>query len=468
MILNFLASELSHFKMTAAPVKLTASVHDVSCVAIVTVCFVTSELQRDAEDIKTATFRVFFNRTEQVTDRWRTMSVPERSPLQNSGPNLVSIEVMRNHSELFRAECMRLILESDKACKRMQNDDNKRLDQRVRDIQFLKKELEVKLEEIIVEIDVLIALQGRVAMALEACKEPLRVTVVCLEERMKRLPSERVHDDVDRELLKEREVIEGVASLLQRVLEQITEQIRLNRSAKYHLEQDLKEKFEAQCIDNSCAIMTTNSIKNQQKFKNTLTVLPSLTVTPKQWENISEINITKAEQQKTNSLSLRALVESLLEQTAADMQKQVQVTTESFQLNVQEIKSAKSQMEDQLSKILSEFASQQRIREDLLVAITENEHFLSLAQARLDVRRQRPAKEQCHDPAQTQLLAEVQQLTAHINRLHEAVARSEGEQRTLVRCQLELQENIEIKTSSLYIDEVICSQHREPIIIHNF
>lgn len=57
-------------------------------------------------------------------------------------------------------------------------------DQRVRDIQFLKKELELKLEEIIVEIDVLIALQSRVGKALEACKEPLRVTVVCLEERL--------------------------------------------------------------------------------------------------------------------------------------------------------------------------------------------------------------------------------------------------------------------------------------------
>ncbi|XP_018539570.1 tektin-1 [Lates calcarifer] len=394
------------------------------------------------------------------------MSAMDRNPQQNGGPNLLSIEVLRNHSELFRAECMKLILETDKACQRMKDDDNKRLDQRVRDIQFLKKELELKLEEIIVEIDVLIALQSRVVKALEACKEPLRVTVLCLEERMKRPPSERLHDDVDRELLKEREVIEGVATLLQRVVEQITEQIRLNRSAKYHLEQDLKEKFKAQCIDNSCALMTTHSINNQPKSENN--VLQSLTVTPKQWENISDINIAKAEQQKTNSLYLRALVESLLEQTATDIQKQVQATTTALQLNVQEIKSAKSQMEDQLSKILSEFASQQRIREDLQVAITENEQFLRLAQARLDLRRLRPSKEQCHDPAQTQLLVEVQQLTTHINKLHEAVAQSEEEQRALVRCQLELQENIEIKASSVYIDEVICAHHREPIIIHNF
>lgn len=74
-------------------------------------------------------------------------------------------------------------------------------------------------------------------------------------------------------------------------------------------------------------------------------------MTPKQWENISEINIAKAEQQKANSVSLRALVESLLEQTFTDMQKQVQATTAAFKLSVQETKSAKSQMEDQLAKV---------------------------------------------------------------------------------------------------------------------
>lgn len=396
------------------------------------------------------------------------MSVLELSGQQRDEPSLLNIELMLNNSELFRAHCKRLLAETDKACKRMQDDDSKRLDQRIRDIQFLKKELELKLEEIILEIDVLIELQSRVVNALEATREPLRVTVLCLEERMKRSPSERLHDDVDRELLKEREVSEGVASLLQRVIDQITEQIRLNRSAKYRLEQDLKEKFEAVTIDNSCVLMTNHSISNPQQSKNTNTVLPSMAVTPEFWENISDINIAKAVHQRTNSLSLKALVESVLEQTAADMQKQVQATTAAFQLNIQEIKNAKSQMEDKLPKILSEITSQQRIREDLQVAITENEQCLSLSQARLALRYQRPGKEQCYDLAQSQLLAEVQQLTANISRLREEVVQSEAEQRALVRCQLQLQENINVKANALYIDEVICFQHREPILIHNF
>ncbi|XP_029026048.1 tektin-1 [Betta splendens] len=386
----------------------------------------------------------------------------------SSGQNLLNIEVMRNQSELFRQECKRLILETENVCKRMQDDNKKRLEQHIRDIKFLTKELELKLEGISLEIDVLTALQSRVVKALEACKEPLRITTVCLEERGKRFPSERLHDAVDRELLNERELFERVISLLQHVVEQITEQIRLNRSAKYYLEKDLKEKSEAQRIDDTCTLMTAHSSSNHLKLKNSSSVLHSLAVTPEQWENISIKNITKAEQQKTNSLTLRTLVESILDKTAVDMQKQFEATTTAFQMNVQEIKNAKSQMEDQLAKIQSEYASQQKISEDLQVAITENESFLSLAQTRLDLRCQRPAKEQSHDRARSQLLAEVQQLTTHISKLREAVAQSEEEQRALVRCQLELQENSELKASSLYIDEVICTQHRKPIVIHKF
>lgn len=47
--------------------------------------------------------------------------------------------------------------------------------------------------------------------------------------RKKRLPAERLPDDVDRELLGEQKAIEEATSLLQRTAEQITEQIRWER-----------------------------------------------------------------------------------------------------------------------------------------------------------------------------------------------------------------------------------------------
>lgn len=46
---------------------------------------------------------------------------------QTSGVNPVDIEMERTRSELLTAESKRLILESDKASKHMQQDANKRL-----------------------------------------------------------------------------------------------------------------------------------------------------------------------------------------------------------------------------------------------------------------------------------------------------------------------------------------------------
>lgn len=80
-------------------------------------------------------------------------------------------------------------------------------------------------------------------------------------------------------------------------------------------------------------------------------MLLSSAVTLEQWENFSYANMAKAERQKTNSRSLQALVQSVLEQTAADMQKQVQATNTALQLNIQKMKAAKHQMEDELVKV---------------------------------------------------------------------------------------------------------------------
>ena len=70
-----------------------------------------------------------------------------------------------------------------------------------------------------------------------------------LQNREKRYEIDLVHDNVQKELIKEVEIESGAHSLLVRLLEQVVEQLRLNRKAKYNLEQDLKNKFNAQSID---------------------------------------------------------------------------------------------------------------------------------------------------------------------------------------------------------------------------
>lgn len=74
-------------------------------------------------------------------------------------------------------------------------------------------------------------------------------------------------------------------------------------------------------------------------------------MTPDEWEAFSDINICKAEKERINSVSLRSLVDSLLQQTATDMSTQHEATNAALEKNVQNTKSAKAMLEDQLNKV---------------------------------------------------------------------------------------------------------------------
>lgn len=275
-----------------------------------------------------------------------------------------------------------------------------------------------------------------------------------------------VHDEVEEELLKEKEVVEGVMVLLQRTLEQINEQIRLIRSVKYYLEKDLQDKFQAEHIDDFCSLLTNTSPdlnKGNSSFK-----YSGAAVTPEEWESLCNLNISKAEKEKNNSLSLRALVDSLLEQTARDMRRQYETTGRAFDLRIEETKTAKEQLENQLNELLAEIANQEKNQDALQLAVAEKEAPLKVAQTRLSTRSQRPNVELCHDPPQIQLLAQVKELTNHVQRLSEALELSESELKALAYNQLRLEEEIQVKTNSLYIDEVICHQLRQHITIQSF
>ncbi|XP_062872833.1 tektin-1 [Trichomycterus rosablanca] len=379
-----------------------------------------------------------------------------------------SAEAERSRSERLSAECKRLIEESEKSVKHMQQDANNRLEQRVKDIKFWKQELEQKLQEIVQEIEVLLTFKNRVETALESCSEPLQATLNCLNERQKRVAVDLVSDEVEKELLKEKELVEGVMTLLQRTLEQIVEQIRLNRSAKYYLEKDLRDKFQAERIDDFCSMLSSTSASLEEQIRSAQFTETGLAVTPQEWETFSDRNICKAEKERNNSKSLRSLVDNLLEQTAADMRRQHEATGAAMALRIEETRTAKSQLEEQLQKLLVEISSQEQNIEALKVALADKEGPLNVAQTRLHARRQRPSVELCYDPVQTRLLSEVQELTGHISRLMEGLAESEMELKALARNQLLLEEEIEVKSNSLYIDEVICTQLLQPITIQNY
>ncbi|NXC62351.1 TEKT1 protein, partial [Aleadryas rufinucha] len=376
-----------------------------------------------------------------------------------------STESQKSRSECVIAESWRLVDEIEKTTQKTQSDVNKKIEQRREEIKFWRQELDNKLEQIVHETEILLTFKKRLERALEGCKEPLVVAQKCLLYRQRRVGIDLVHDEVERELLKEAEVLQGIIALLGRTLEQTNEQIRQNRSAKYNLDMDLKDKFTALTIDDYCASLTNDTphiiyADNAMKLEGNF-------VSPEDWIDFSNVNVEKADKQRNNSLALKALIDSILSQTANDMRKQCEMVNIAFRNRVKEVKDAKHKLETFLAMVMDEIASQERNIAALKKAIADKEGPVKVAQTRLEARNHRPNVELCYDTVQCSLMNEVQEITKNIQR-QDALAQAETELKRLSCRQLSLEEEIKVKENTLYIDEVLCMQMRESVCINNY
>ncbi|NWR50078.1 TEKT1 protein, partial [Regulus satrapa] len=376
-----------------------------------------------------------------------------------------STESQKSRSECMIAESWRLVDEIEKTTQKTQSDVNKKLEQRREEIKFWKQELDNKLGQIVHETEMLLTFKKRLERALEGCKEPLVIAQKCLLYRQRRVGIDLVHDEVEQELVKEAEVLQGIIALLGHTLEQTNEQIRRNRSAKYSLDMDLKDKFTALTIDDYCASLTNDTphiiyADNAMKLEGNF-------VSPEDWIDFSNLNVEKADKQRNNSLALKALIDSILSQTANDMRKQCEMVNAAFRNRVKEVKDAKHKLETLLAMVMDETASQEKNIAALKKAIADKEGPVKVAQTRLEARNHRPNLELCYDTVHSSLMSEVQEINKNIQR-QDALAQAQEELKALSRRQLSLEEEIKVKENSLYIDEVLCMQMRESVCINNY
>lgn len=380
--------------------------------------------------------------------------------------NYNNAEKQRASAERLIDESNRLIDETDEATKKTQRDVNKKFDQRLDDVTYWKDELERKLKDTKDEIEMLLAYKTRLEHAHEACKEPLAIVEDCLNFREGRIGIDLVHDDVEKNLLKEREVIRGVMALLKKTLDQIIEQIRIMRSRRYYLEKDLTDKFGALDIDQDCRNLRDDNSTIQ--FKEGVAKIETNSVTPEDWQSFSNENILKAERDRKNSADLRAVVDSLLNTTANDMQQQVDETNLAFSKRIRETDTTKGKLETHLAKIEGQMREMEENIQKLQKGIEDKVGPKKLSETRLDSRTNRPNVELCRDPVQYRLIGEVTEINTNIARLQQTLAEAQSNLKGLTRNQLTLQEDIDVKSRSLNVDATQCMTLRRSINIKRY
>ena len=127
--------------------------------------------------------------------------VPEEWHTSNQIQYL-NAESERANAERLRDESWRLRDEIEVRTRQTQLDVNKKLDQRITDINFWKSELDEKQQDTEEEIATLLRFKARVEKALSDTELPMLIAQQCLVNREKRMKIDLVHDNVEMQLLK--------------------------------------------------------------------------------------------------------------------------------------------------------------------------------------------------------------------------------------------------------------------------
>lgn len=116
--------------------------------------------------------------------------------------NYQKSEKERKTGEKIRDESERLAHETHITTLKTQSDVNKKIEQRLNDINFWKSELDRQHKETEDEIQKMLDYKNRLETALSATEIPLHIAKECINNRQKRMSIDLVHDDVEVQLLK--------------------------------------------------------------------------------------------------------------------------------------------------------------------------------------------------------------------------------------------------------------------------
>ena len=114
-------------------------------------------------------------------------------------------------------------------------------------------------------------------------------------------------------------------------------------------------------------------------------------------------------------------------------------------------------------QVMEEIAAMEENIALLKRAIADKEAPMKVMQTRLENRTFRPNVELCRDRVQYRLIEEVFEISTNIERLQGKLADAEASLKGLIRKQLSLEEDIDVKANSLFIDRDQCMELRKQI-----
>ncbi|NXW86720.1 TEKT3 protein, partial [Alopecoenas beccarii] len=373
--------------------------------------------------------------------------------------NYKDSETSRRNAECLRVDTTRLIQDKYQQTKKTQGESTKNLGERVNYIEFWKSELRHELDEMIGETNALTDVKKRLERALAETEAPLQVAQECLLHREKRMGVDLVHDEVEKQLFTEVDVIRSCQERMQWYLDRAKAQLASNRAAQHEVERDLANKQTAHRIDDKCHHLRNSSdgisyYRGVERFDATISV-------PESWAKFTDDNILRSQSERAASAKLRDDIENLLVVTANEMWRQFNTVNVAFTNRIAETADAKNKLQTHLAKTLKEIFEMEMNIEALRKAIRDKGPPLKVAQTRLDERTRRPDVELCRDPPQIRLVNEVHELDETIQGHQQRLRDAEDMLQMLVHAKSILEHDLAVKANSLFIDQEKCMGMRK-------
>nr|WLD15744.1 tektin 2 [Platynereis dumerilii] len=360
-------------------------------------------------------------------------------------------ERQRVASDDVRQESRFLRNETDNKTKWDQLDNNTRLSDRVDNIRKWKDILERTLANLDREIADLSQSKDLLEQSLEDKNLPTEVNVENLVTREGRQNIDVVEDEVEDQLKKEQEVINGIKIQLQQKISESFEQICKLQEARQQVLADLQDKNIALGIDVDQYNLTEES--SGISYKPDPLRVPKGSTTPQNWEDYSRYNKDRAEAEMQASKNLREAIHQTLQQTDNDLAAQKNATDYAIRKRMHEMKQAIDELKWQKEQTEEEIAELEEEIRRLGDAIRAKINPLKLAQTRLENRTYRPNVELCRDNVQYGLVDEVKQLEASKKALEEKLKQAQHALHGLEEKLHTINKDLQTKMNSLKLDE---------------
>ncbi|XP_060851008.1 tektin-1-like [Rhopalosiphum padi] len=380
----------------------------------------------------------------------------------NSEQEITAAEEQRELAQRLTLEADRLFGQAKDSVTKNKLDIDYRSKVIIKDIEYKCKEIEKQKNDLDEEICLLLGYQVRIDNANKLLVgDALDAIAECLRLRNYRQSIDLVFDDVEKELLRERELILGINDQLEDLQDKVVLQIRKLRKFVYNLAVDLHCKKSALKIEEQNKNLNENTIK--KSILNNKNIFKPATISTTEWDRFTLDIISAANKVLVDGRPIRAFFDKCLNKMFEDLVGQSAAVDLAFKLRVEEYLEVIEKLNEQRVETVKNVGEVQETIEKLKRAIDDREACLALAHTRLLNRTRREGVELCRDELEVRLFDEVVQLENDVKSLQNMMAESVECRRRLKQSTARIDVQLQVKQNSLRIDNELCTEQRKRV-----